>query len=48
MVYNQVRVVPGRLGDALQSYFGHRNEMMQRIENKDVQQLREEQGQPGE
>jgi hypothetical protein len=48
MVYNQVMVVPGRLGGAVQSYFANRNEMMQRIERKDVQQLREEQGQPGE
>jgi hypothetical protein len=48
MVYNQVMVVPGRLGGALQSYFANRNEMMQRIERKDVQQLREEQGQAGE
>ncbi len=48
MVYNQVRVVPGRLGGVLRSYFANRNEMMQRIERKDVQQLREEQDQPGE
>jgi len=48
MVYNQVVVVPGRLGGALQSYFANRNEMMQHLERQDVQQLREKQGQPGE
>jgi hypothetical protein len=46
VAYNQVAVVPGRLGSALKSYFTKRSEMMQRIELEDVKQLRGEQGQP--
>ena len=48
MAYNQVEVVPGKLGGELKSYFTHRSEMMQRIEREDVQQLRRERGQVGD
>lgn len=37
MAYNQVLVVPARLGGALKSYFTNRRGMMQRIELEDVQ-----------
>ena len=42
MAYNQVVVVPARLGSALKSYFTNRSGMMQRIELEDVQRLRNE------
>jgi hypothetical protein len=42
MAYNQVAVVPARLGGALKSYFTNRSEMMRRIELEDVQRLRNE------
>ncbi len=48
VAYNQVEVVPGRLGSELKSYFTNRGEMMQRIELEDVQQLLREQGQVGD
>ncbi len=39
MAYNQVFVVPARLGGALKSYFTNRGAMMQRIETEDVKRL---------
>jgi len=42
MAYNQVVVVPARLGGALKSYFTNRAGMMQRIELQDAQRLRNE------
>ncbi len=39
MTYNQVFVVPARLGGALKSYFTNRSAMMQRIETEDVKTL---------
>jgi hypothetical protein len=42
MAYNQVVVVPARLGGALKSYFANRAEMMQRIDLQDAQRLRNE------
>ncbi len=39
MTYNQVFVVPARLGGALKSYFTNRSGMMQRIETEDVKSL---------
>jgi hypothetical protein len=42
MAYNQVVVVPARLGSGLKSYFTNRSGMMQHIEHEDVQQLRDE------
>jgi hypothetical protein len=42
MAYNQVIVVPARLGSALKSYFTDRSGMMTRIGLEDVQRLRNE------
>ena len=42
MAYNQVVVVPARLGSALKSYFTNRRGMMQRIELEDVQRMSNE------
>jgi len=42
MAYNQVVVVPVRLGGALKSYFTNRSGMMQRLELNDVERSREE------
>ena len=42
MAYNQVVVVPARLGGALKSYFTNRRGMMQRIDLDDAQRLRNE------
>jgi hypothetical protein len=42
MAYNQVVVVPARLGSALKSYFTDRSGMMKRIELEDVKRLRHE------
>jgi hypothetical protein len=42
MAYNQVVVVPVRLGRALKSYFTDRSGMMMRIELEDVRQMRGE------
>jgi hypothetical protein len=39
VTYNQVHVVPARLGDSLRSYFTHRIEMMQRLEQEDLRKL---------
>ena len=47
VAYNQVEVVPGRLGSELKHYFTNRSEMMQRIELEDVQQRRRQEGHPG-
>lgn len=48
VAYNQVEVVPRRLGKKLKSYFTNRSEMMQGIELEDVQKLRREQDQAGD
>ena len=40
MAYNQVRVVPARLGSNLMTYFTHRKEMMKRIGLEDLQRVR--------
>jgi len=40
MAYNQVRVVPARLGSNLMTYFTHRKQMMKRIELEDLQRVR--------
>jgi hypothetical protein len=40
MAYNQVRVVPARLGSSLKTYFTHRSGMMKRIELEDSQRVR--------
>lgn len=40
MAYNQVVVVPARVGGVLKSYFANRSGMMQHIELEDVQRLR--------
>ena len=42
MAYNQVAVVPAKLGSDLKAYFTHRGGMMQRIEMEDVQHMRNE------
>src|SRR5579862_1147085 len=38
MVHNQFVEVPQRMADSLESYFMHRGEMMQHIEQEDIQQ----------
>jgi hypothetical protein len=43
MAYNQVVVVPARLGGALKSYFTNRSGMMMRLDLQDVRQMRGEQ-----
>jgi hypothetical protein len=40
MAYNQVVVVPARLGGDLKAYFTHRNGMMQQLEMEDVRRMR--------
>jgi hypothetical protein len=40
MTHNQMVVVPSRLTRSLQSYFLHRGDMMQRIEDGDIDQQR--------
>jgi len=42
MAYNQVLVVPQRIGGALKAYFTHRDTMMKRLDLQDVQQMRGE------
>ncbi|GAC1623844.1 MAG: hypothetical protein NVS9B13_17870 [Candidatus Acidiferrum sp.] len=42
MVYNQFHVVPVRLGEDLQSYFFKRRMLMQQIEQRDIEQRREQ------
>jgi hypothetical protein len=42
MAYNQVFVVPARLGSALKFYFSNRGGMMKSIELQDVQRMRNE------
>lgn len=48
MAYNQVEVVPRRLGSKLKSYFQNRTKMMQRISCEDAQRKRGESIQPCE
>jgi hypothetical protein len=44
MVYNQFRVVPESGWETIDAYLFHRNQMLRKIEQKDIQQLNE--GQP--
>ncbi|MDR3676901.1 MAG: hypothetical protein P4N24_15530 [Acidobacteriota bacterium] len=44
MAYNQVVVVPARLGGSLKSYFTNRGEMMERLKIQDIQRVRREYG----
>ena len=47
MVHNQFEEVPRRATHSLENYFLHRGDMMQRIEQEDIQQQKQE-GTPGE
>jgi hypothetical protein len=40
--YNQYQVVPGRISSHLRSYFLHRSDMMQQIEQRDIEQLKKD------
>jgi hypothetical protein len=42
MAYNQVRVVPAKLGSNLKAYLTHRKEMMDRIEQEDLKRVRDQ------
>ena len=42
MVHNQFTEVPVRMGHSLQSYFLHRRDMMQHIEQEDIEQQKSE------
>ena len=47
MVHNQFVEVPQRMTHSLETYFMHRGEMMQHIEQEDIQQQKLEE-KPGE
>ena len=42
MAYNQLMVVPAKLGSNLKTYFTHRKGMMKRIEREDLERVRNE------
>ena len=45
MIHNQIVVVPLRMKHHLETYFLHRSEMMQQIEQKDIEQQKAERSQ---